>query len=260
MTGAASGMGRASALMFAKQGAKVLVADVNVAEGEKTVEAIIHAGAEACFARTDVSSDADVAAAVKVAADRWGGIDILMNNAAATALCNHHDRGVHELPEAVWDKMSRRHAQECLPLLQALSAFHVQKKGVIINVTSCDAILPEAGFDSYTAAKGGVISITKAMAVNYGARRSCQLHGPRAMSSPKPINSGIRTTSRWWRRHMPCISRPASVRQMTSRTWRRSWRPTSGFVTGAVTPCDGGFQIYKPSMAQTLCRDDNRNQ
>jgi NAD(P)-dependent dehydrogenase (short-subunit alcohol dehydrogenase family) len=257
ITGAASGMGRASAVQFAAHGAKVLVADVNVDAGAQTVEKNLAAGGEAVFVSTDVSSDASVASAVKSAVDRWGTIDILFNNAASTQLCNNHDRGVHELPEKVWDKMLDV-TLKSVYLCSRHCLVHMFKKerGSIINVTSCDAILPEAGFDSYTAAKGGVISLTKAMAVNYGKR------GVRVNCiSPGYV---ITEAHSQWYPHNTQMVQAAHQMHLT----RRLGEPNdvanmavylasdlAGFITGAIIPVDGGYQIYKPSPAQDMCRE-----
>lgn len=256
VTGASSGMGRASAVMFANHGAKVLVADINDAEGNRTAEMIRYAGGDATFVHTDVSNDASVSAAVKVMLQRWGGVDILFNNAAATQLCNEQDRAAHELPEAVWDKMLGVTlksvylcSKHCLPPMLK------KRKGVILNMTSCDAMLPEAGFDSYTAAKGGVISLTKAMAVNYG-RRGIRVN----CISPGYVITEVQMG--WYE------SNPAMVKAVEANHLTRLGQPEdvanmatflasdlAEFVTGAIIPVDGGYQIYKPSPADELLRD-----
>lgn len=262
ITGAASGMGRASAIQFASHGAKVLVADINDEEGHKTIEKIRAVNGEAIYAHTDVSSDASVANAVKSAVDRWGTIDILFNNAASTSLCNSSDRGVHELPEAVWDKMldvSLKSVYLCSK--HCLPHMFKKEKGVVLNVTSCDAILPEAGFDSYTAAKGGIISLTKAMAVNYGKR------GIRVNCiSPGYV---ITEAHMQWYPHNTQMVKAAHAMHLTKRLGEPDdvanmavylASDLAGFITGAIIPVDGGYQIYKPSQAQELCRDDQRDQ
>src|SRR5262245_36582486 len=139
ITGAASGMGRATAIKFAEQGARVVVADINDDGGKLTVEKTRAAGGEAIFVHADVSSARDAEALAKVALDRWGTIDILYNNAAATTLCNDHDRPVHLLDEKVWDKMLAVSlksvflcSKACLPVMME------KKRGVILNMTSID--------------------------------------------------------------------------------------------------------------------------
>jgi NAD(P)-dependent dehydrogenase (short-subunit alcohol dehydrogenase family) len=257
ITGAASGMGRAAAVLFAKQGAKVVVADVDEAGGKKTVDQITSAGGEAIFARTDVSSAKDAEAMAKAALDRFGTIDILYNNAAATKLCNDNDRMVHELEEWVWDKqhaISLKGAFLCSKYV--IPTMLAKKSGVILNVTSCDAILPEAGFDAYTAAKGGIISLTKAMAVNYGKR------GIRVNCiSPGYIITEVQLP---WFTTNPDAVKAAESYHLTTRLGQPDdvanmaaylCSDLAAFITGAIIPVDGGYQIYKPSAADQFCRD-----
>ena len=257
ITGAASGMGRAAAIKFAQEGAKVLVADVNDEGGKKTVAQVSATGGDAIFVHTDVSSAKDAQTMAQAALDRWGTIDILYNNAAATMLCSDKDRAVHELDESVWDKMLAVTLKSvflcskfCLPTMLK------NRKGVILNVTSCDAILPEAGFDSYTAAKGGVISLTKAMAVNYGKqgiRVNC--------ISPGYI---ITEVQMGWFTTNPAAVKAAESYHLTPRLGKPDdvagmalylASDLAEFITGTIMAVDGGYQIYKPSKADEFCRD-----
>ncbi len=105
ITGSASGMGRAGAVLFAGEGARVVIVDNNEEGGLGTERLVRDAGGEALFIRTDVSKSDQVAAMVNSAIERYQQIDILWNNAAATKLCNEQDRPVHLLPEPVWDQM-----------------------------------------------------------------------------------------------------------------------------------------------------------
>jgi NAD(P)-dependent dehydrogenase (short-subunit alcohol dehydrogenase family) len=187
--------------------------------------------------------------------DRWGTVDILYNNAAATQLCNDHDRAVHELPEAVWDKMLDVTlksvylcSKHCLPVMLK------KNKGVILNMTSCDAILPEAGFDSYTAAKGGVISLTKAMAVDYG-KRGIRVNCISPGYVITEVQMGWYTTNPEMVKaaeacHLTRLGQPDDVANVA--TFLVS--DLAEFITGAILPVDGGYQIYKPSRADELCR------
>jgi NAD(P)-dependent dehydrogenase (short-subunit alcohol dehydrogenase family) len=257
ITGAASGMGRASAVKFAEHGAKVVVADVNDEGGQRTVDLVRAVGGEAVLHHTDVSSAKDAEALAKAALDRFGTIDILFNNAAATQLCNDKDRMVHELDESVWDKqidVTLKSVYLCSKFV--LPTMLARGKGVILNVTSCDAILPEAGFDSYTAAKGGVISLTKAMAVNYGKR------GIRVNCiSPGYV---ITEVQMGWYTTNPAAVKAAHSYHLTQRLGEPDdianmaaylASDFAGFITGAIIPVDGGFQIYKPTAADQFCRD-----
>jgi NAD(P)-dependent dehydrogenase (short-subunit alcohol dehydrogenase family) len=256
VTGAASGIGKASAVLCAQHGAKVVIADVNEA-GAEVAKEIAESGGEAMFVRTDVSSDHDARELAAKTLDRFGAIDVLMNNAAATALCNQSDRAVHELPEAVWDQMlditlkgAYLCSKHCVPAMLR------NGRGAIVNVTSCDAFLPEAGFASYTAAKGGVIALTKAMAVDYGKR------GIRVNCvSPGYV---ITEVQMGWFTNNPDAVREVERNHLTPRLGKpedvanMAMFLASGlaeFVTGAIVAVDGGYQIYKPSSASDFCRE-----
>jgi NAD(P)-dependent dehydrogenase (short-subunit alcohol dehydrogenase family) len=105
ITGAASGIGKSAAKLFAREGCRVIVADLDESHGRKVVADITASGGTAEFTRCDVANSADAKQAAALAVEQWGRLDILYNNAAPTSLCNEHDRAVHELDEAVWDTM-----------------------------------------------------------------------------------------------------------------------------------------------------------
>src|SRR5690606_28513664 len=144
---------------------------------QSVVDKINAAGGEARFVRTNVSESADAARAVASAVDAWGRLDILYNNAAPTRLCNEANRAVHELDEAIWDTMINVALKGVFLMSKhALPIMMRQKRGVILNTSSIDALIAEPGIDSYSAAKGGVISLTRSMATNYaqhGIRVNC---------------------------------------------------------------------------------------
>lgn len=170
ITGAASGIGKATALLFAREGASVIVADLDEAGGRQVAAAIQAAGGSAEFVKTDVSKFTDAENAVAVATQKWGRLDILYNNAAPTTLCNEKDRAVHELDEAVWDTMINVALKGAFLMAKAaLPTMMAAKRGVILNTSTIDALIAEPGVDSYTAAKGGVIALTRSMALNYAA-------------------------------------------------------------------------------------------
>ena len=246
ITGAASGIGKAAAFKFAEQGAKVLVADVDEALGRRVVEQLQRDGRDAIFVKTDVSSASDAQAMAQAALDRWSTIDILYNNAATTVLCNKKDRPVHELEEWIWDKM----LGVCLKGVYLCSKYALptmieKGKGVVINTTSVDALIAEPGFDSYTAAKGGIISLTRSMAAEYAP------YGIRVnVISPGYIitecqrdwyenDPQARATAESY--HLTRIGRPDDVANMALYLASDQ----AEFITGALIPVDGGFTAFK---------------
>ncbi len=167
ITGAATGIGRATALLFAKEGAKVAVADCVTTEGQETVKLIKEAGGEAVFIEADVSKAADVERMVKTTVDTYGRVDILHNNAAIQG-----PRGpVEELTEEVWDSVINTNLKSvflgtkyCSPIMLG------QGEGVIINTASIAGIVGIAAMPAYCASKGGVIQLTKATALRYAKK------------------------------------------------------------------------------------------
>ena len=165
ITGAASGIGRAAALLFATEGAKVVIADVDEERG-RAVEGEI--GDEALFVRTDVADGAQVRALVQAAVRRFGRLTTLYNNAAPVELVNTEDRSVTDLPEEVFDRMIAvilRGTYLCSK--HAIPEIVRAGGGSVINTSTVDAIVGQGGYDAYAAAKGGVLSLTRAMAVGY---------------------------------------------------------------------------------------------
>ena len=165
ITGGASGIGRAGSLSMAREGAKVVVADIDAARADAVAAEIEAEGGEALAVAVDVRDSASVQAMVAEAMARFGRIDVLFHNAVSVPLVNKHDRRITELPEETW------HAIVGLVLTGTfLTAKYVarqmleQRSGSIILTATVDALIGQAGLDAYTAAKGGVVSMTRSMA------------------------------------------------------------------------------------------------
>jgi 3-oxoacyl-[acyl-carrier protein] reductase len=161
VTGSSRGVGRAVALGFAKEGAKVVV---NYTSNEKAalevVELIKNTGSQAIAVKADVARKADVDSLVKAALDGFGRIDILVNNAGFT-----RPALMLKMTEDQWDEVVDLHLKGAFLCSQAV-ANHMKdlNSGKIINVTSVAGIVGTTGQINYSAAKGGVISMTKSMA------------------------------------------------------------------------------------------------
>ncbi len=171
ITGAGSGIGRATAGRFATEGACVVVADINDAAGRETVAAIEDDGGTARFVHTDVTDTAAIEATVTQAIDAYGSIDILVNNAY---FCDGDD--ILTVDEELWNRNIRGCLSSAfLCCKSALPHMIDQGKGAIVNIASVNGLLG-LGEDAYSAAKAGVISLTQNIAVRYGE------HGVRANS------------------------------------------------------------------------------
>ncbi len=169
ITGAGSGMGRAAAELFAREGARVVVSDVVDAAGAETVAAITAAGGEATFVRADVSQWADCEAMVKAATDTFGGLHVLYNNAGVFPA---DDGGVLDTPEATWQRVMDVNLKGVwLGCRAGIPAMLKSGGGSIVNVASFVALVGAATAQiAYTASKGGVLSMTREIAVEYARR------------------------------------------------------------------------------------------
>ena len=162
VTGAAQGIGRAIASLFADEGARVLIADIQEEKGEATAQEIRARGREACFLRTDVGIAADVKRMVDTAVERYGRLDILVNSAGIT----HRQPS---LEEDVWD----RAIAVCLKAMYLGSKYAIPEMlkvggGSIINISSVHAFTSYPTSVVYDAAKGGVSALTRVLAVEWG--------------------------------------------------------------------------------------------
>jgi len=164
ITGAASGIGRATALGFARAAAAVAVADVDAAGGDETVELVRGLGADAEFFRLDVSDGAAVAATIDAVVERFGGLDIAHNNAGIES--PHVPFG--DIADADWQRVLAVDLTGVYHCVKAELAVMVPaKRGAIINTASAAGLF--AGYDSgpYTAAKHGLIGLTRSAAIDH---------------------------------------------------------------------------------------------
>jgi NAD(P)-dependent dehydrogenase (short-subunit alcohol dehydrogenase family) len=159
ITGAGRGIGRAAALRFAAEGARVAIAEVERADGEATLRAIESAGGEALFVETDVASPESVAAAVRATVEQFGGLQVLYNNAGGAT---PRDGKVTEIElDEFWRTIRVDLFGTFLGCRYAIPVMVEGGGGSIINTTSIRAMIGTAGADAYTSAKGGVRALTR---------------------------------------------------------------------------------------------------
>lgn len=162
ITGAGSGIGKSTALLFAQEGAKVIVNDITE-QGAETVAAIRRQGGEAIFVRADVTQASEVESMVKQALDRYGQIDILFNNAGISGV-----GALHETSEELWDRVVNVNIKGVfLPSKYVVSHMMERRQGSIINMSSCIAEIGLMRRAVYAATKGAVLALTKSMQVDY---------------------------------------------------------------------------------------------
>ena len=167
ITGAGSGIGRGIALSFIKEGAKVVVADWSDEGGKETVKQIEKAGGKAVFVKTDVSKAVDIEQMAKTCLDKFGRVDILVNNAGIYRAYN-----LHEMSEEDWDKIIDVNLKSVfLGSKRAISEMLKQGQGKIINIASIAGLVGFAQSGAYCASKGGIIALTREMALEYAPKK-----------------------------------------------------------------------------------------
>lgn len=247
ITGAASGMGRATALLFAAEGARVVLADRSADQLATVVreaeELGATSGSQAVGLECDVREPADLQRLVETAADRFGGIDILINNAGVSRRNNVSEQEDEEF-ENIWHEVLDINLTAHVRLVRlALPHLKESESGRIVNIASSEALVSQAGLISYSASKSGVVGITRSMAIELAA------FGITAnVICPGPIETGMTAKypdaakAKYARRRVPMrrYGRPEEVAQMTLNLCL----PASSYVTGAVIPVDGGMSMF----------------
>ncbi|MFK7692256.1 SDR family NAD(P)-dependent oxidoreductase [Paenibacillus sp. HJGM_3] len=163
ITGAASGIGRSSAILFASEGAIVIVNDLETEKGNETVRDIREAGGQAVFIQGDVTNPADMSRLAEEAVAQFGRIDVLFNNAGISGV-----GALHELEPDTWDRITAVNIKGVyLPSKYVLPHMMRARKGSVINMSSCVAEIGLARRASYAATKGAVLALSKSMQVDY---------------------------------------------------------------------------------------------
>jgi len=166
VTGAGSGIGKAVALRYAAEGARVVIAEIEVQTGQATAQEIQAAQGETLFIQTDVAEERQARAMAERTLERYGRIDILFNNAAV--LMYGKDTRLHELTTEVWERTMSVNLRGCwLCAKYVIPSMLEQGKGCIINLASPTGLRGYESLTAYSASKGGVAALTRAMAADY---------------------------------------------------------------------------------------------
>jgi 3-oxoacyl-[acyl-carrier protein] reductase len=244
VTGAASGMGRATAHLFADEGARVVVADL----GEERVQSVVaeiaaaHGDDRVLGQVCDVADHDQLRGLVAATVERFGGIDIVVNN-AGVALPNSmfaEDEAEYEENWATTLDVNITAHSRLVRL--ALPHLLASDGGRIVNIASTESIVTTAGLAAYAATKAAVVGLTKSMAVElgrHGVTANCICPGPITTGMTADIPDDAKQT--YARRRVPLLRYgvPEEVAQMTLNLCL----PASSFVNGAIIPVDGGMSI-----------------
>ncbi|MDX5421210.1 MAG: SDR family oxidoreductase [Hymenobacteraceae bacterium] len=165
ITGGNSGIGKACAIEAAREGARVVVTDLPAANPDETLREIEAQGVEALFLPVDVGDVGSVKKGIRDAVERFGRIDVALNNAGIGGPYS----GIHDMDEKVWEKIININLNgQFYCIKYELQQFLKQGGGVIVNMSSLAGLVAEKGLAPYTAAKHGLIGLTKNIAVQYG--------------------------------------------------------------------------------------------
>jgi NAD(P)-dependent dehydrogenase (short-subunit alcohol dehydrogenase family) len=237
ITGASSGIGRATALQFAQENAQVVVADVNDEGGQETVAMIRNNGHEATYCHADVSVASDVQGMVHTAVETYGRLDVLHNN----AFWNQAGTMV-ELEEDGWD----RTLDVCLKALYLGCKYAIPEMlktggGVIVNTASVHSIVSFNRYAAYDAAKAGVLGLTKSVALDFGPQIRCNAVLPGAIY-PTGAWAGVPAeAAEAFARGVPMkrLGHPDDI----ARAVAFLASDDASFITGAALVVDGGLTI-----------------
>lgn len=239
VTGAASGMGRATAILFADEGAHVAVTDLDSANVQTVVDEILAAGGSAHGWQLDVTNADDRRSVTAAVNERWGGIDILVNNAGIaieTAVDTNDFEQIWDKTLAVLLTAQVQLIRDCLPSLEKTGA------GRIVNIASTEGLGATKGISPYTAAKTGVIGLTRSLAVELGPRGitvNCICPGPILTGMTAAIPDDAKKE---FARRRVALKRYGNPEEVAHGTLNFVL-PASSYMTGAVLPVDGGLTI-----------------
>jgi NAD(P)-dependent dehydrogenase (short-subunit alcohol dehydrogenase family) len=240
ITGAGNGMGREAAVLFANEGARVVVADFVEDGGEATVAAVRENGGDATFVKVDVSDETQVRAMVDATVREYGALHVLYNNAG---IFPADDGGVTETPVATWDRVMDVNLKGVwLGCKHGVPAMLDSGGGSIVNVASFVALMGAATAQiAYTASKGGVLAMTREIAVEH-ARRGIRANALCPGPIDTPLLAELMSDPDWARRrlvHIP-MGRPGRAEELAKAALFLA-SDDSSFMTGASLVVDGGI-------------------
>ncbi|MCZ7355500.1 MAG: 3-oxoacyl-ACP reductase FabG [Candidatus Methanoperedens sp.] len=236
ITGAGSGIGKETALLFAKEGAKVVVADMNERAGEETVEEIKKNG-EGFFVKLDVSNREQARQMVKITLEKYGKIDVLINNAGIV-----QDAFLSKMTEEQWDKVINVNLKGVFNCTQAVVEVMMnQGNGVIINTSSIVGLNGNVGQVNYAATKAGLIGMTKTLAKELG-KKGIRVNAVAPGFITTPMTSNVPEKILEMMKEKTPLRR-LGVAKDVAYAYLYLASDEANFINGAVLCVDGGLVI-----------------
>lgn len=247
--GEGMGNGRATAVLFAREGSKVLAVDRDLASAEATAVMIAKDGGAAAAFRADVTKEADLKASVDETVRRWGRIDVLHYNVGVSLAGG--DKGVLEITEAVFDNVNAINLRGFIMAVKhTLPIMQKQRSGVILSISSVAALSATYPTVAYKTTKAGMVAFTEQIArQNAEAGIRCNVILPGLMDTPMAVD----TRAREWGKSRAEVVAERNARVPLRRTMGSAWdvahaalflaSDEANFITGVALPVDGGASL-----------------
>jgi NAD(P)-dependent dehydrogenase (short-subunit alcohol dehydrogenase family) len=244
VTGGGSGIGKAACLKFAEQGANVVVVNRTAHKGEETVALIREKGGRAEYIQADVSVESDIQQVVKQTIKHFERIDVLVNNAATCPQVRLTDLTLSQWHEVINTNLTSvfLSCREVIPHLLRIGG------GAIVNVSSVHALATLDGYSAYSASKGGIVALTRAIALDF-ARQNIRVNTvlPGAVQTPmleasiKNLDTPREEIMQTWNESQPIgrVGQPHEIAEVIMF----AASPANSFMTGATLVADGGMTI-----------------
>lgn len=249
VTGAASGIGAATAERLAAEGARTVVADLNLAGAQTVAERITAAGGTAIAVEVDLGDAESVPALIARTVREYGTIDILHNNAAATHLAARFDPAVAEADPQVWDDTMRINVRGAVLAIKAAVPHMIERGGgSIINTSSGSGLAGDLRNPAYGASKAALINLTRSVATQYGKQGvRCNAISPGFIVTKATAASTYGAMHDTMLRHhlTPRLGRPEDI--ASAVVFLAS--DESAFITGQTLCVDGGLLVHQPYVA-----------